>query len=71
MSSLGVVTDFVSGLHSNPLWNRTVHVHLMGKFTFDYERFVRTHFDEFSRVRYLDLEEKVRRSQRFSERHSK
>ena len=45
MSSFGVVSDFVSGLHSYPLWYGSVHVHFVCEFTLDDERLVRTHFD--------------------------
>ena len=45
VTSLGVVSDFVSGLHSHPLWDRSIHVHLMSQFTLDDKRLVRSHSD--------------------------
>ena len=44
MTSLGIVPDFITGLHANPLWYWTVHVHLVSKFTFDDEPLVRRHY---------------------------
>merc|ERR1719431_568520 len=45
VTSLCIVSDLVSGLHSYPLWYRSIHVHLMCKFALDFERLVRSHVD--------------------------
>merc|ERR1711931_354488 len=43
VSSLGVVSDFVSGLHPHPLWHWSVLVHRVRKFALDDECLVRRH----------------------------
>ena len=43
MSSLSVVSNFVTSLHSDPLWYRSVTLHLVCKFTLNDKRLVRRH----------------------------
>ena len=52
MSSLGVVTNGVPGLHANPLRDRAVLLLLFAQDFLDFERFLRRLFFFFERERF-------------------
>ena len=46
MSSLGVVPDFITSFHSNPLGNGTILLLFLGQESLDTESLVRRHGEE-------------------------
>merc|ERR1711872_254599 len=44
VTPLGIVTDRVSGSHTDPLWNRPILLLLFGQHLFDLQRLMRGHF---------------------------